>query len=216
MDGTDLRYFVERLRLALPEARLSRDDQRQSVPGAAMPWHLAAAGRSRHVARKRPGRSPACARPAPMAARSGWSCSGPKPRRSRLLPMLDRSNRDKSRLAPVVAILAHDVEFWRRLDRLHPHADAAAWFRDDPVLCRETAFRNGSLQAAYFIFATSRLGCRYRCAVRLRRETGSGRHTSPGPPSRSTLSAISAMVIRPPSSRACRGSTSRRSCISPP
>ena len=41
--------------------------------------------------------------------------------KARLLPMLDRSNRDKSRLAPVVAILAHDVEFWRRLDRLHPH-----------------------------------------------------------------------------------------------
>ena len=78
--------------------------------------------------------------------------------KARLLPALDKSNREKSRLAPVVAILAHDLEFWRHLHRLHPHVDAAAWFRDDPALARETAFRNGTLQAAYFIFAIRALG----------------------------------------------------------
>ena len=30
----------------------------------------------------------------------------------------------------------------------HPHVDAAAWFKDDVPLVRETAFRNGSPQAA--------------------------------------------------------------------
>jgi hypothetical protein len=52
----------------------------------------------------------------------------------------------------------HDLEFWRRLNRLYPHADAAAWFRDDPRLARETAFRNGTLQAAYFVLALRALG----------------------------------------------------------
>ena len=78
--------------------------------------------------------------------------------KSRLLPSLDKSNREKSRLAPVVAILAHDREFWRQLGRLHPHVDAAAWFRHDQHLARETAFRNGTLQAAYFMFAIRALG----------------------------------------------------------
>ena len=32
------------------------------------------------------------------------------------------------------------------------------WFRDDPALARETALRNGTLQAAYFMFAVRALG----------------------------------------------------------
>jgi 3-hydroxypropanoate dehydrogenase len=78
--------------------------------------------------------------------------------KARLLPALDKGNRDKSALAPLVAILAHDLEFWRQLPRLYPHADAAAWFRDDLALARETAFRNGTLQAAYLILALRALG----------------------------------------------------------
>lgn len=78
--------------------------------------------------------------------------------KARLLPSLDKSNRDKSGLAPVVVIMAHDLEFWRRLDRLYPHVDAAAWFRHDPELARETAFRNGTLQAAYLLLAWRALG----------------------------------------------------------
>jgi nitroreductase len=72
--------------------------------------------------------------------------------------MLHRGNREKSRLAPVVAIFAHDVEFWQHLDRLHPHVDAAAWFRHDAALARETALRNGTLQAAYFMGALRAVG----------------------------------------------------------
>jgi 3-hydroxypropanoate dehydrogenase len=78
--------------------------------------------------------------------------------KARLLPALDRSNREKSETAPLVLVLAHDREFWRRLDRLYPHVDAAAWFRHDPALAEETAFRNGTLQAAYFILALRALG----------------------------------------------------------
>ena len=106
---------------------------------------------------RRLGHWPGSGRPASTAARSGWSCCAPRARR-RAPAGLDKSNRAKSRFAPVVAILAHDLEFWRRLNRLYPHADAAAWFRDDPRLARETAFRNGTLQAAYFVLALRALG----------------------------------------------------------
>lgn len=54
--------------------------------------------------------------------------------------------------------MAHDLEFWRQLRRLYPHVDAAAWFRDDPATARETAFRNGTLRAAYLIVALRALG----------------------------------------------------------
>ena len=157
MDGMDLRYFVERLRLALPGARLSRDDQRELFQeprchGAWLPQDVPDTLLEEAWALAR--MCPTSANGSPLRL----VLLRTEAEKARLLPMLDRSNRDKSRLAPVVAILAHDVEFWRRLDRLHPHADAAAWYRDDPVLCRETAFRNGTLQAAYFIFAIRALG----------------------------------------------------------
>jgi 3-hydroxypropanoate dehydrogenase len=78
--------------------------------------------------------------------------------KERLAPALSSSNRRKSLEAPVVAIVAHDLEFWRHLPRLFPHTDAAAWFRDGPALCRETALRNGTLQAAWYMLALRALG----------------------------------------------------------
>jgi 3-hydroxypropanoate dehydrogenase len=76
----------------------------------------------------------------------------------RLAPALDAGNREKSLSAPVVAIVAHDREFWRLLPRLYPHTDAAAWFRGDETLARETALRNGTLQAAWYMLALRALG----------------------------------------------------------
>jgi 3-hydroxypropanoate dehydrogenase len=78
--------------------------------------------------------------------------------KERLIPALSSSNRRKSLEAPVGAIVAYDLEFWRHLPRLYPHTDAAAWFRDDPALCRETALRNSSLQAAWYMLALRALG----------------------------------------------------------
>jgi 3-hydroxypropanoate dehydrogenase len=78
--------------------------------------------------------------------------------KERLVPALDAGNRAKSLTAPVVAILAYDCEFWRTLPRLYPHTDAAAWFRDDPLLAEETALRNGTLQAAWYMLALRALG----------------------------------------------------------
>ena len=44
------------------------------------------------------------------------------------------------------------------MPRLFPHADARSWFSGNPELAEETAFRNSSLQGAYFILAARALG----------------------------------------------------------
>ncbi len=60
--------------------------------------------------------------------------------------------------APATAIIAYDLDFHRHVAKLNPHAaDAKDWF-SDPKHIEETAFRNGSLQGAYFIIAARALG----------------------------------------------------------
>ena len=60
--------------------------------------------------------------------------------------------------APVTAIVAYDTQFYELLPRLFPHADARAWFVDKPDFAEASAFRNSSLQGAYFIIAARALG----------------------------------------------------------
>jgi len=57
------------------------------------------------------------------------------------------------RTAPITAIVAYDLQFFELLPQLYPHTDARGWFTTDPALAEETAFRNSSLQGAYFILA---------------------------------------------------------------
>jgi nitroreductase len=60
--------------------------------------------------------------------------------------------------APVTAIIGYDTDFHEHLPRLFPHnQDAKNWFKDD-VLRETTAFRNGTLQGAYFIIAARAVG----------------------------------------------------------
>jgi 3-hydroxypropanoate dehydrogenase len=157
MDATDLSFLLAHLRLSEPEPRLDAEERQRlfveprnhvswlprDVPDRLLEeaWALAHFG-------------PTSANGSPMRL----VVLRTDAEKARLLPALDKSNREKSRLAPVVLIFAHDHAFWRQLDRLYPHVDAAAWFRDDEALARETAFRNGTLQAAYFIFALRALG----------------------------------------------------------
>ncbi|MGH6653192.1 MAG: malonic semialdehyde reductase [Sphingopyxis sp.] len=68
------------------------------------------------------------------------------------------SNADKIRSAPVTAIIGMDTEFYDHLPELFPHADAKSWFNTNPELAYATAFRNSSLQGAYFILAARALG----------------------------------------------------------
>lgn len=79
--------------------------------------------------------------------------------KERLLPALLPGNVEKTRAAPVCAIVAYDLAFYRQLSKLFPHRqDAAAIFEGKPELIESTAFRNGSLQGAYLMLAARALG----------------------------------------------------------
>jgi len=78
--------------------------------------------------------------------------------KARLKPLLLESNREKTMAAPVTAVIGHDLEFYEKLPRLFPHADARSWFAGKPAFIESSAFRNGSLQGAYFILAARALG----------------------------------------------------------
>jgi 3-hydroxypropanoate dehydrogenase len=81
--------------------------------------------------------------------------------RERLRPALSAGNLEKTMSAPVTAIIAYDTLFHEHLPRLFPHNQAAkSWFDGDAKKAgRETAaFRNGTLQGAYFILAARAIG----------------------------------------------------------
>ncbi|WP_207458987.1 malonic semialdehyde reductase [Azospirillum sp. SYSU D00513] len=78
--------------------------------------------------------------------------------RDRLRPFLGRGNVGPVEVAPVTAIIGHDLDFFEHLPRLNPQWDAAKLFRGNPALAEETAFRNGTLQGAYLILAARLLG----------------------------------------------------------
>ncbi len=78
--------------------------------------------------------------------------------KERLKPALMAGNVDKTMAAPATAIIGYDARFHELLSRLFPHEDARSWFEGDEALIEETAFRNGTLQGAYFILAARALG----------------------------------------------------------
>jgi 3-hydroxypropanoate dehydrogenase len=78
--------------------------------------------------------------------------------KQRLAPALSKTNRDKTLAAPVVAIFAYDLKFSEHLDRFYHVAGARNWYTTTPQLNEQTAFRNASLQAAYFMIAARALG----------------------------------------------------------
>lgn len=78
--------------------------------------------------------------------------------KAKLRPALAPGNVDKTMAAPVTAIIAHDLEFYDKLPRLFPHTDARAWFVGNEAMITSTAFRNGSLQGAYFLLALRAVG----------------------------------------------------------
>jgi 3-hydroxypropanoate dehydrogenase len=78
--------------------------------------------------------------------------------KAKLAAAASDNNKAKILSAPVTAIIGFDTKFYDRLPELFPHADARAWFSGNAELARETAFRNSSLQGAYFIIAARALG----------------------------------------------------------
>ena len=78
--------------------------------------------------------------------------------KARLKPALMPLNVEKTMAAPVTVIIAWDTEFHEKLPKLFPHADMRSYFVGNQPLIDETAFRNSSLRAAYFILAARALG----------------------------------------------------------
>ncbi len=73
--------------------------------------------------------------------------------KDKLLETLSPGNLEKTRTAPVTAILAYDPKFYEQLPRLFPHADAKSWFSGNAAFAQETAQYNSALQHGYFILA---------------------------------------------------------------
>jgi 3-hydroxypropanoate dehydrogenase len=81
-----------------------------------------------------------------------------KEAKERLKPHLGAGNVRQTMAAPATAILGYDLDFARHVPKLYPQSPGAQdWFKD-PEHAEKTAFRNGSLQGAYFIIAARSLG----------------------------------------------------------
>ena len=91
-----------------------------------------------------------------MPARIVWCISDQA--KATLAGCASAGNRKKILSAPVSAIIGSDLEFYEKLPKLYPAADARSWFVGDEQVIRDTAFRNSSLQGAYLIIAARTLG----------------------------------------------------------
>jgi 3-hydroxypropanoate dehydrogenase len=81
--------------------------------------------------------------------------------KEKLRPALSPGNLDKTMAAPVTAIIAYDSQFYEHMPRIFPHNPAAQSLysgEDKKEHALRTAFRNGSLQGAYFIIAVRAVG----------------------------------------------------------
>ena len=79
--------------------------------------------------------------------------------KQRLVPALKGNNVDKVLSSPVCAIIGYDTKFYERFPELFPHDPGKVqMFIDNPTRCAADAFRNGTLQGAYFMIAARALG----------------------------------------------------------
>jgi len=78
--------------------------------------------------------------------------------REKLASVAAGNNQAKIRAAPVTAIIGYDLDFPETLPTLFPHAPGMKAAFTDPVVTETVAFRNGSLQGAYFMIAARALG----------------------------------------------------------
>lgn len=79
--------------------------------------------------------------------------------KAKLLPAMAEGNRAKTEKAPVNIIAAYDMEFYEKLPKTFPHADARSWYvgRDEAGK-RWVAERSTALQIGYLTIAARALG----------------------------------------------------------
>lgn len=79
--------------------------------------------------------------------------------RERLLKHMADGNRDKTANAPLVAVLAADIDFHEQLPRTFPHFPGARdMFAGDDASREQAARFNATLQAAYFFLGVRAAG----------------------------------------------------------
>lgn len=91
-----------------------------------------------------------------LPARLVWCVSDEA--KDKLAACCSAQNQHKIKDAPVSVIVGMDTDFHEQLPWLFPHADAKAWFDGNAELRQASAFRNATLQGAYFIIAARALG----------------------------------------------------------
>ena len=79
--------------------------------------------------------------------------------KERLKPHLNKGNVEQTMTAPATAILGYDLHFYETMDKLSLNPGAReSWMQKTPAELELAAFRNSSLQAAYFIMAARSIG----------------------------------------------------------
>ena len=73
-------------------------------------------------------------------------------------PALLPNNISKVMTAPVVAIIGYDLDFSDHMTKLFPHMDVAPMYKGNNEMNVSTAFRNSSLQGAYFMMVARAMG----------------------------------------------------------
>ncbi|HEX8483981.1 malonic semialdehyde reductase [Sphingomonas sp.] len=91
-----------------------------------------------------------------LPARLVWCVS--QEAKEALAAACSAQNAPKIMNAPVSVVIGMDTEFHEYLPELFPHANAKSWFEGNRELREASAFRNSSLQGAYFIMAARALG----------------------------------------------------------
>ena len=68
------------------------------------------------------------------------------------------NNIEKVMSSPVIAIIGYDLDFSDNMGKLFPHMDIAPMYKGNAEFNQATAFRNSSLQGAYFMMVSRALG----------------------------------------------------------
>ncbi len=80
--------------------------------------------------------------------------------KARLLPALTPGNVDKTKAAPVTAIIGYDTRYheWMAKKLFAHRPEMADSYAKNPAAAEVMAFRNGTLQGAYFMLAARAVG----------------------------------------------------------
>ena len=78
--------------------------------------------------------------------------------KEKLAKSLKPANVPKVMSAPVTTIISYDLDFWESLPKLFPHEDRRHFFKGKDKHIEDTAFRNSTLQGAYFMIAARSVG----------------------------------------------------------